>query len=92
MTESDSDIVVARFNTRPEAEIAKGFLEQAEIGCVLRADDGGGAFGAPLSYTLDSFAELVVLTEDAGRARQLLLDDGFTVLDEDGEEVEPSEE
>ena len=91
MTDPDIQVLVARFNTRPEADIAKGFLDDAEIGSVVRADDGGGAFGAPLTFSMDSFAEIVVLGEHAEEARQLLLDAGYTVLDDEGQEVEPEE-
>ena len=91
MTDPDHAVLVARFNTRHEAEVARGFLESAEIESVLQADDGGGAFGAPLTFSLDSFAGLLVLEEDAEETRTLLLDAGFTVLDEAGEEVDPEE-
>jgi hypothetical protein len=89
VTDPGTEALVARFNGRAEADIARGFLEQAGITSVLRVDDGGGAFGVPLSYSMDSFAELVVLSENAEKARQLLLDDGYTILDANGNEVEP---
>ncbi len=87
----DHAVLVARFNLRPEAEVARGFLEEAGISSVLQVDDGGGAFGVPLSFSLDSFAGLLVLEEDADEARRVLLDAGFTVQSDEGEEIEPEE-
>lgn len=89
MTDPDHAVLVARFNFRPEAEVARGFLEEADISSVLQVDDGGGAFGAPLTFTLESFAGLLVLEEDAEKARQVLLEAGYTVLDDEGGEVSP---
>lgn len=94
MSQSFEDVVpVARFNLRHEAEIARGFLEEAGIESFVRADDGGGAFGVPLSYTLDSFAEIFVSAEDADRARAILSDAGFdgAADDDSGEEGAESE-
>ena len=82
-------VLVARFNLRPEAEVARGFLEEAGVSSVLQVDDGGGAFGAPLTFSINSFAGLLVLEEDADQARQVLSDAGFTVLDEEGGERSP---
>ena len=82
-------VLVARFNLRPEAEVARGFLEEAGVSSVLQVDDGGGAFGAPLSYSINSFAGLLVLETDADQARQVLSDAGFTVIDGDGKEQQP---
>jgi hypothetical protein len=82
-------VAVARFNLRHEAEIARGFLEAEGIESFVRADDGGGAFGVPLSYTLDSFAEIFVAAEDAERARDILKDAGFDGAPEDEEPEEP---
>ncbi len=53
----------------------------------VRADDGGGAFGAPLTFSMDSFAEVFVAAEDAERAREILRDAGFDG-EPDGEEPE----
>lgn len=89
---SEHAVLVARFNFRPEAEIARGFLEAAGISSALQVDDGGGAFGAPLTFTAGSFASILVLEEDAGAARSLLSDNGFTVLDDAGNEVPPPPE
>lgn len=89
MSDPHHAVLIARFNLRSEAEVARGFLEQAEVSSVLQVDDGGGAFGAPLSFSLDSFAGLLVLEEDATRARRLLLEAGYTVLGDDGREIEP---
>ena len=88
---SEHAVLVARFNLRPEAEIARGFLEAAGISSALQVDDGGGAFGAPLSFTAGSFTGILVLEDDATAARQLLSDNGFTILDDQGREVAPPE-
>lgn len=85
-------VLVARFNQRTEAELARGFLDAAGITSALQVDDGGGAFGAPLPFTAGGFAGVLVLEEDARAARELLLDNGYTILDDDGREVEPEEE
>jgi hypothetical protein len=93
MSQSFEDVVpVARYNLRHEAEIARGFLEEAGIESFVRADDGGGAFGVPLSYTMDSFAEIFVAAEDAERARGILRDAGFdgAQTDEEEETEDPS--
>ena len=78
MSDSFEDVVaIARFNFRHEAEIAQGFLESEGIESFVRADDGGGAFGAPLTFSMDSFAELFVAAENAERAREIIEEAGF---------------
>lgn len=92
MTDPDHAVLVARFNSRPEAEVARGFLEEAGISSVLQVDDGGGIFGAPLTFSLDSFAGVLVIEGDAEEARTVLQDAGYTTLDDEGEEVVPNTE
>lgn len=69
---SPDTVVVATYLNRHEAELARGYLEDAGIGSVLTVDDGGGAFGAPLTFALSSFATVRVRAEDAEPAREVL--------------------
>lgn len=73
-------VVVARFHHRHEAELARGFLSDAEIPAALSVDDGGGAFGAPLTFSEGSFATLRVRPGDREAAERVLRDAG--VLEE----------
>ena len=75
-------MVLARFAHRHQAELARGFLSDAGIASVLTVDDGGGAFGAPLTFSPGSFATVRVRQEDVERAREVLADAG--VLEEEG--------
>jgi hypothetical protein len=61
--------VVATYAYRHEAEFARETLRAAGIDSVLVADDAGGAY-APLTFTRG--LRLVVLMEEAERARELL--------------------
>lgn len=70
-------MVLARFAHRHQAELARGYLKDAGIPSVLTVDDGGGAFGAPLTFTLASFATVRVRPEDVERAREVLEDAGL---------------
>jgi hypothetical protein len=65
-----SDLVIVRtFLNRFEADLAKSALDAAGIDSMIRADDAGGMRPAML---MGSAVELVVRTEDASRAAQLL--------------------
>ena len=76
--------IVARFNNRQEAELAKGYLDDAAVESIVTVDDAGGNLG----LTLDYEAVLFVRAEDRMRAREVLLDAG--VLEEEGEDgVQP---
>lgn len=75
-------VVIATFQHRHQAEMARGYLEHEDIRSVVTADDGGGAFGAPLTFSQGSFATVRVRAEEAGRARQVLADAGL-LEDED---------
>lgn len=69
--------VIATFLHRHEAELARGFLTDAGIAAAVTADDGGGAFGMPLTFSRSSFATVRVRSEDAERARRVLRDAGL---------------
>ena len=73
----ESTVVVATFNRRHEAELARGFLSDAGIEAAVSADDGGGAFGVPLTFSPSSFATVSVRSEDADAAREVLREAGF---------------
>lgn len=74
---SDRTVVVATFHRRHQADMARGYLEDAGLPAVSTADDGGGAFGVPLTFSEGSFATVRVLEEDAHAARRLLREGGF---------------
>jgi hypothetical protein len=88
MFRSGDTVAIVRFNHRHEAEIARGFLEESGIAAIVRADDGGGAFGAPLSFSLGSFAEVYVVAENVERARRILGDAGYEGVD-GGDSLDP---
>jgi hypothetical protein len=68
---SDTDLVVVhRFNTSEEAELAKSALEAAGIDAIVRRDTGGGMQPA-LGWT-GAGVEVIVRTEDAQAARDVL--------------------
>ena len=66
--------IVAHFPNRHEGELAKGFLNRAEIDAALLADDAGGA---EAGLTFVNPARLVVREEDEARARAVLSDAGY---------------
>ncbi len=76
--EGPDRVVVRRFSTRHEAEIAQALLEGAGIVCALFADDAGGWYPAILT---GSPARLVVRAEDAERAKDLLEGRGLRLVD-----------
>lgn len=69
---TEETVVVATFLHRHEAELARGYLRQAGIRSVVSADDGGGAFGAPLTFSPSSFATVRVRSSDVAEAREVL--------------------
>lgn len=73
----EGTVVVATFTRRHEAEMARGFLTEAGIEATVSADDGGGAFGVPLTFSPSSFATVSVRREDEREAREVLRDAGF---------------
>lgn len=64
-------VVIARYHRRYEAEFARGFLEDSGIRAIVAADDAGGA---DLGLSFLRSVPLLVLPEDAERARQILAD------------------
>ena len=63
---SSNLIVVATFRSTPDAQIAKGILDEAGIESMIRADNAGGM------YPAISGAELLVRTEDVQKANEAL--------------------
>lgn len=73
----DDVVVVARYHHRHQAELARGFLEEAGIRAAVTADDGGGSFGVPLAFSRSGFATVRVRREDVERARKVLRQAGM---------------
>ena len=71
MTQNDDAVVVEKFSTRFEAEMAAGLLEAEGIQAFVSADDAGGAY-PPLQYVRG--VQLIVFPEDESRAREILAD------------------
>ena len=67
----DNKVMVEKFFTRLEAELAAGLLEAEGIQTFVSADDAGGAY-PPLQYIRG--VRLIVFTEDEERAREILAD------------------
>jgi len=63
-------VVVHRFNTSEEAELAKSALEAAGIDAMVRRDNGGGMQPA-LSWA-GAGVEVIVRAEDTQAARDVL--------------------
>ena len=59
-------VVVSTFRSTPEAQIAKGILDEAGIASMIRADNAGGM------YPAISGAELLVRLEDVQQANVAL--------------------
>jgi len=59
-------VVVSRFRSVADAQIAKGILDEVGIDAAIRSDNAGGMYPA-----LDS-AAVLVREEDAERARNAL--------------------
>jgi hypothetical protein len=75
----DELVVVMVLGYRHEAELAKGFLDDAGIEAVIQKDDASG-LETGLSFT--SPAKLIVHKDDLNQARQILRAAG--VLPPDG--------
>jgi hypothetical protein len=69
MTE-DEAVVLEKFSTRMEAQMAAGLLEAEGIYSFISADDAGGAY-PPLQHL---GVRLIVFPEDERRAREILED------------------
>ncbi|MEQ1855019.1 MAG: hypothetical protein ABL963_01035 [Longimicrobiales bacterium] len=80
---AEREVILARFGHRHEAELAAGFLEDAEIPYRLQIDDAGGVdFGTTFSRP----PILWVLAADEADARDVLgLDDDAEIGDGDPE-------
>lgn len=59
-------VVVSTFPSTPDAQIAKGVLDEAGIDAMIRSDNAGGM------YPAISGAELLVRREDVQRANDAL--------------------
>ena len=68
MTRTDL-VVIQRFATKFDAEIAKSALEAANIDAMVRADDAGGV--QPGMWAANG-VDLLVRAEDAERAAEIL--------------------
>lgn len=66
-------VIVARFYYRHEAEFAKAYLDAADIGSAIFADDAGGA---EVALSFSNSVRLLVRAEDADRAREVLATQG----------------
>jgi hypothetical protein len=72
--------LVARFSSRQEGELAKGYLDDAGVESILTVDDAGGNLG----LTLDNSAALFVRATDSVQAREVLRDAGVLEEGENG--------
>lgn len=61
-------VCIQTYRTRPEAEIAKGFLESNGISASISADDAGGAYPCLSSEEV----KLLVTKENLEKAREIL--------------------
>ena len=66
----DEAVVLEKFGSRMEAQMAAGLLEAEGIYTFISADDAGGAY-PPLQYL---GVRLIVYPEDEQRAREILAD------------------
>jgi hypothetical protein len=62
-------VVLSRFRSVVDAQVAKGLLDEAEIESMIRSDNAGGMYPALAE------AELLVRAEDVDRAGQALAND-----------------
>ena len=69
MATEDDFVIVATFQDRPEAELARGALEAAGIAATIHSDDAGGMRPA---LTFSNGARVIVRGADANAARQIL--------------------
>jgi hypothetical protein len=67
----DEAVVLEKFTSRLEAEMAAGLLEAEGIQAFVSADDAGGTY-PPLQYL--GGVRLIVFMEDEPRAREILAD------------------
>ena len=69
MTRDGLTTIIARFAYRHEGELAKGYLDDADIDSMLFVDDAGGI---EVGMAFVNKARLVVRNEDAERAKDVL--------------------
>lgn len=74
-------VVVKSYGLRPEAELAKGMLEDAGIQAMIQADTAGG-MREHLAWSGAGF-KVLVREEDAEAARGVLAPDAATEIPED---------
>jgi len=68
---SGDTVVLEKFSTRLEAELAAGLLESEGIMAFVSADDAGGTY-PPLQFVRG--VRLIVSPDDEARARGILTD------------------
>ncbi|HWK09133.1 MAG TPA: DUF2007 domain-containing protein [Vicinamibacterales bacterium] len=64
--DSSDLVVISKFRSVADAEIAKGLLDQAGIASMIRSDNAGGMYPALAG------ADLIVRAEDVSRAEDAL--------------------
>jgi hypothetical protein len=67
-------VVLATYDSRHEAQMALGILEDAQIAAAIHPDDGGSMEPA---LAFQGRVRLMVAGDEAGPARELLSDAGF---------------
>lgn len=65
----DSLVTIKSYASRPEADIAKGFLESKGIKAIIFSDDAGGSY--PMAFS--SGVELKVSVDYLEKAKQILM-------------------
>lgn len=76
MSPKPCSATAAKFRYRHEAEMARGYLEEAGIPSALGVEDAGGAYpGIGLGV---GEAEVQVRPDDLRRARRVLVEAGLT--------------
>ena len=68
-------IKIITFSSRHEAELAKGLLSVHEIQAVIFGDDSGGVYP---SLSFSSGIQLSVKEEDLEKAKEILVEAGYT--------------
>lgn len=83
---AECSAVVATFRERHTAELARGFLEDADLAAVVAVDDAGGSLaGLTLS---GGAARVLVRPEDVTRAREVLAEAGMLTEEAGGGDSE----
>ena len=74
MSDPAEPVVLATYDSRHEAQMALGILEDADIAAAIHPDDGGSMEPA---LAFQGRVRLMVAGDEAGPARELLSDAGF---------------